>query len=223
MLTFVFSSHSHYSEIMAYIRGLHSIIAHMQSHKTIDVVFWYSHCALDMFHHSSVWKFATQPIKTSTICSRVWFKHFLHNSIHNWNGNSIKPWADRIFNRIHYMLTPFSTYCLHMIHKMHFTSTISTNTRKYQHHSPTVHVAELTGYYISHSKPLITHIDSYWILWTCYLITVCPGFSVLFSCMSRVLFEHCLNHHIRLRANIKSFPFDLFLEYTALNPFFQSY
>lgn len=119
------------------------VFAHMQSHKTIDVVFLYSHCALDMFHHWSVWKFATQPIKTSTICRRVWFKHFLHNSFHNCNGNSIKPWADRIFNRIHYMLTPFSTYCLHMIHKMHFTSTISTNNRKYQHHSPTVHVAEL--------------------------------------------------------------------------------
>lgn len=74
----------------------------------------------------------------------------------------------------------------------------------------------MTGYYISHSKPLITHIDLYWILWTCYLITVCLGFYFLFSCKARVLFEHCLNHHIRLRANIKSFPFDLFLENTAL-------
>lgn len=159
------------------------MFAHMQSHKTIDVVFLYSHCALDMFHHWSVWKFATQPIKTSTICSRVWFKHFLHNSIHNWNGNSIKPWADRIFNRIHYMLTPFSTYCLHMIHKMHFTSTISTNTRKYQHHSPTVQgwiVERMTGYYISHRQQ--TAYYSYWFILN-------PMDMLSHHCLSRILFS----------------------------------
>lgn len=144
MHIFVFNFHSHYLESMACINGLRSMLAHMQSHKTIIVVFLYSRCTLDMFHHSPIWKFATQTIKTSTICSRVWFKHFLHNNIHKWNGNSIKPWADRIFYQIHYMLTPFSTYHLHMIHKMHSTSiAYNINQHKYQHHSRTVHVAEL--------------------------------------------------------------------------------
>lgn len=61
---------------------------------------------------------------------------------------------------MHHMLTPFRTYCLHMIHKTHSCSTASTQV-SYHHHSSTYNVyitvvaVRVTENYISHSYRLL--------------------------------------------------------------------